>query len=242
MTPDNKRFLVAANELYGFSQRVVIVSVSDNTNVRIEDRTGNSWSITLERLQTYTYTISTIGEDLSGYRVTTSKPVSVFSGNKLNKVLNYRGADAMYVSLPPVTFWDTIHFIPSILERPLPAGHVVHVIADESTVVTNLVTGSTMTLDAQEHYATQPGDDGGEGMALECSQPCLVVQLIIGRGYDASPFDPSMRIIPGLQSYIRYSVFTYSWPSYQIRKLRVAHAQVIPGTFSPPLTSKETAS
>ena len=32
------------------------------------------------------------------------------------------------------------------------------------------------------------------------------------------------------------------WASYQIRKLWVAHAPGLPGTFSPPPTSKETAS
>ena len=60
-----------------------------------------------------------------------------------------------------------------------------------------------MNLEALEYYVSQRGGDSGQGMALECSRPCLVVQLTVGRGYDTSTID-SMRITPSLESYIRY--------------------------------------
>ena len=44
------------------------------------------------------------------------------------------------------------------------------------------------------------------------------------------------------QHYLTDSLPAAPWTSYQIRKLPVAHAPGMPGTFSPPPTSKQTAS
>ena len=208
ITPQNTLFIAVSYEEHGKPQMIVVVSISNNTIIRITNLVGGSWTIALQHLQTYAYTISTKGKDLTGYMVSASKPVSVFSGRKRGQVLNYVGGDAMYVSLPPVSSLGKLHFIPSILERNLPDGYLVQVIAEQPTEVTNLITGSVITLGAREYHTSRLGDDGGEGMALECSQPCLVVQLTVGRTYDASKFDPSMRIIPNIESYIRSVSFT----------------------------------
>ena len=209
ITPENTRFIAATYGEDGFPQTIVVVSVSNNTIIEIDDLVGGSWSIVLQRLQTYTYTTSNSGKYLSGYRVSASKPVSVFSGSGRSKVLNYIADDAMYVSLPPTAALGKVHFIPSILERNLPDGHLVQVIADEPTDVINLITGSVMGLGAHEYHVSQRGDDGGLGMALECSRSCLVVQITVGRGYDTSKIDPSMRYIPSLESYVRYVFIAY---------------------------------
>ena len=93
----NKRFLAWSYAEYGYPQTIVVVSVSNNTLIRIDDPVGGNWSIVLQHLQTYTYSIIARGNGLTGYRVIASKPVSVFSGSQVSTVLNYDAGDAVYV-------------------------------------------------------------------------------------------------------------------------------------------------
>ena len=74
----NVQFVTAANELYEGTGHIVIVSAADNTNVTVQDPIGQVWSRTLGRLQTYTHTARSRGDDLTGYIITSNKPVSVF--------------------------------------------------------------------------------------------------------------------------------------------------------------------
>ena len=200
--PENVEFVTAANELYSGNGLIVVVSGSDNTAVTLQDPTGQVWSRMLGRLQTYTYTVTAVGDDLTGYKITSNKPVSVFSGTQFNKVLGY-GKDALYVSLPPVAFWGTMHFIPAVLERPQPQGHALRVISLERTEVRDLAGGMITTLDAQEFYESGPDDHGDVGGGIECSRPCLVIQYVLAYNYDSSDVDASMRVVPGVDSYTK---------------------------------------
>ena len=201
--PENIQFLTAANELYVANGYIVVVSGADNTEVTVRDPIGLVWSRTLGRLQTYTYTTTTLGADLTGYMVTSDKPVSVFSGTNFNKLLSYRGQDSMYVSLPPVMFWGTVYFVPSILERPQPQGYALRVIALGLTEVRDLEGGTLAILDTQEVYESRPDDHGDVGGGIECSQPCLVIQYMMGWKYDNSNIDAAMRVVPSVDSCVK---------------------------------------
>ena len=197
--PENIQFVTAANELYNQKGFIVIVSGADNTEVTVQDPTGQVWSRTLGRLQTYTYTATV---DLTGYMVSSNKPISVFSGTQYNHVLGY-GADPMYVSLPPVAFWGTTYFIAPILERPQPEGHAVRVIAFERTEVHVLEDDMVTILDAQKFYESSHLDHGDAGGGIECNRPCLVVQYLLGRDFDHADVDCAMRLVPSVESYVR---------------------------------------
>ena len=201
--PENKHFITAANELYLNNGYIVIVSGADNTEVTIQDPTGQIWSRTLNCLHTYTHTATTRGDDLTGYIVRSNKPVSVFSGTEQNKVLGYNGVDSMYVSLPPVAFLGTTYFIVPVMERPRPKGHVIRVIAIEQTEVHDFVAGVVATLNTQEFFECRPSDHGDVGGRIECSRPCLVVQYVTEWDYDNSDVDCAMRLVPSVESYIK---------------------------------------
>ena len=201
--PENKKFITAANELYGHKGHIVVVSGDDNTVVTVQDPTGQVWSRTLNRLQTYTYTATAHGDDLTGYMVTTNIPVSVFSGTEHNLVLGYYGADRMYVSLPPVAFWGTTHFIAPIMERSQPKGYAIRVTASEQTEVHDFVAGEAATLNAHEFFECRPSNSSDMGGSVECSRPCLVVQYTMGWTYDESEVDATMRLVPSAESYVK---------------------------------------
>ena len=65
------------------------------------------------------------------------------------------------------------------------------------------------TLDAQKFYESGPDDHGGMGGGIECSQPCLVVQQLVGVGYDNSGVECAMRLVPGVESYVKWVVSVY---------------------------------
>ena len=201
--PENKKFITAANELYKEKGHIVVVSGADNTVVTVQEPTGEIWSRTLNRLQTYTYTATARGDDLTGYMVTTNTPVSVFSGTEHNCVLGFLGFDRMYVSLTPVVFWGTTHFIAPIMERSRPEGYVIRVIAIEQTEVHDFVTGEVATLNAHEFFECRPSHNSDMGRGVECSRPCLVMQYTMGSKYDNSEVDGAMRIVPSADSYVK---------------------------------------
>ena len=202
--PENVNFVTAAKELFmAYNYYIVVVSGSDNTEVTVQDPTAQVWSRTLGRLQTYTHTTATRYDDLTGYIITSNKPVSVFLGTVMNSVLGGDGGDPMYISLPPATFWGTTFFIAPIMERLQPEGHVVRVIALEQTEVRDLVGGMVTTLNAQEFYESRPDDHGNAGGGIKCSRPCLVVQYAAGRMYDASTVDIAMRLVPSVESFVK---------------------------------------
>ena len=112
-----------------FSSRIVdsavlVVSTEDNTmmnltvtqpvTIRVDDTdtnltAGRQYSFVINRLQTV-YVESE--EDLTGTKVVTNKPVSVFSGHECAFIpATFFGCDYIIEQIPPTTLWGTLHYV-----------------------------------------------------------------------------------------------------------------------------------
>ena len=107
-------YIVASYQPTSYTANFGIISVNDETNIRITLNTrgtvtyrgisyskGSSFSITLDKLETFHMSHS---YDLSGTIITASKPVSVISGDKCTHI-GVGACDMLTAFLLPVRNW-----------------------------------------------------------------------------------------------------------------------------------------
>ena len=97
-------------------QTTVTISVPVTAIIKISSATnwtslyaGPSYTYTIQRLQ-IVYIATQGNNDLTGTKVTTSKPISLFSGHEcvINFAINY--CDTLIEQLPPTKLWGTSHY------------------------------------------------------------------------------------------------------------------------------------
>ena len=186
------------------SSQLLIVGCEDNTTVTVASQT-----ITLNMMETYLYERV---QDLTGTRVVSNNPISLFSGHECTYIPERIGfCDHLIEQLPNTATWGTRFLTASLAGRN--TDDMYRILASQpSTIVT--VTCSTQP-QSNIHNLSSAGDwktivipgSSSSYCAIESSKPLLVVQFALGRELD-SVGDPFMMIIPAIEQYDNdYNIF-----------------------------------
>ena len=198
---------------------VLIVGTEDNTmmnltvtqyvRLRINDadsslRHGSQYSFIVNRLQTVYIGSSS---DLTGTRIITDKPVSVFSGHQCGYVLssNYSDCDHLIEQIPPTTYWGKTYYIAPLHSRSaytirvLAANNSTEVFMDCNNVRNSYTinAGNSFTV-THQYYC-----------AIHSNKEILVAQYSIG--------NPMMMLVPATMHYdneINLSTISSGYSNY----------------------------
>ncbi len=160
-------------------------------------------NVTLSRLETYQIQS---GNDLTGTRITSSKPLSVFSGNDCGYVPTMtQTCNHLIEQVPPTVTWGTRFFVSSLLGRL--SGDIFRVMTARQSVVNVICVRSTapseFVLDGGGSFA-EFGIFPGSLCSIVASSPVLVTQYASSSSSDGVP---SMMIIPAVEQYTNNFVF-----------------------------------
>ena len=206
---------------------VLIVGTEDNTMmdltvtqsvyVKINDTVssltcGSEYSFIVNRLQTVH-----IGSysDLTGTRIITDNPVSVFSGNKCGYVpsFSYSGCDYLIEQIPPTTYWGKTYYIAPLQGR---SAYTIRVLAAYNSTevfmdcngVRNSYTinaGGSFTV-IHQYYC-----------AFHSNKEILVAQHSPVSSYDGRTGGPMMMLVPATDHYsneINLSTISSGYSNY----------------------------
>ena len=191
---------------YNFDRasQLLIVGCEDNTTVTVA-----SEIIALNMMETYLYERA---QDLTGTRVVSNNPISLFAGHRCAHVpQNIPYCDHLTEQLPNTATWGTRFLTASLAGRN--TDDMYRILASQpSTIVT--VTCSTQlqsniyNLSSAGNWETIviPGSNSSY-CAIESNKPLLVVQFALGYHIDNTG-DPFIMIIPEIEQYDNdYNIF-----------------------------------
>ena len=137
---------------------------------------GIQYSFVINRLQTVY--IGSL-EDLSGTKIVTNKPVSVFSGHQCGKVPRDVGACSHLIEqIPPTTLWGKVYYIVPLASK---SAYTVKLLAAYNSTIVHVYCNNTM-----ESYTINEGEfiirtsQTNEYYAIYSNKEVLVVQLSHG--------------------------------------------------------------
>jgi len=180
---------------------VMNLTVTQSVNIKVNDTVislhrGIEYSFIVNRLQTVY--IGSSG-DLTGTRIVTNKPVSVFSGHECGYVpsLSYWGCEHLIEQIPPTTYWGKTYYIAPIKER---SGYTFRVLAAYNS--TKVITDCN---NVKNFYAINAGESFTSihynYCAIHSNKEILVAQYSHGFYYDRRTGDPMMMLIPATVHY-----------------------------------------
>ncbi|MFZ1924590.1 MAG: Ig-like domain-containing protein [Solirubrobacteraceae bacterium] len=166
---------------------------------------GVPYTITLNQGQEYQLVASNNPEDLTGTKITSSAPVSVFGGQECANIPTeeFVACDFVVEQNPPESTWGT-----SFLTEPLKTrthGDDFQVVADQDETHVKLNGALVATLGAGQHY-TQEVEGPAEWSADKAIQ---LAQYSNSSSYDDTTGDPFMITIPPYQQFeTEYTITT----------------------------------
>ena len=127
---------------------------------------------------------SFVGEDRLPVKVSSSKPVGVFSFHDCAPVPSFPGTcDSLVSALPTVSSLDSTYAIPPVGGRSNETGYVIQITSSEPDTIATIFygneTNSTTLVNDLEY--TQFDVTPNVASVVECSKPCLVKQYNKGR-------------------------------------------------------------
>ena len=191
-------------EYYGISYDVVsrsiypsvilLVACENETIVKFDSST-----ITLNSLETYQIDSD---NDLTGTKITSSKPLSVFSGSDCTLVPpGIGGCDHLVEQVPPTVTWGTKFLVASLEGRS--SGERIRVLSARAASVSV----NCNTVVSVSEFQLQSGGSFREFeipinsfCSIESTSPVLVAQYAYGRDSDGMG-DPFMMIIPPIEQF-----------------------------------------
>ena len=173
-----------------FGENVVTIRFSNDTQYEgVSYGHGDTLTLTMTAYQTIQFQSSS---DLTGTRITSSKPVAVISGNSCNIVREGGNHDFFVEQMLPVDKWGREFTIAPFTNQSF--GYIYRVIAAENDTSVE-IGGQTIIL---QEGQTQDGDvDSFEVTGITSSKPVLVVQFMKSdiTEYAFDDTGPSMTII-----------------------------------------------
>lgn len=194
-------YVVATYKGPNGQDQMSVQATVDNTNVTFSPKGAAPVTVTLNAGQTYLYDG---GNDLTGSRITSTAPVSVFSGNQCSNIPNgFFACDHLVEQMPSVDQLSN-RYVLGRTPRTGTQGDVYRVVAtQDGTVVT--VDGTTVaTLAEGEYYEGRiPG-----GAVVEANAKVLLAQYLVSSGNaNGVNTDPAMTIVPGEDQWLNSYVF-----------------------------------
>ena len=183
------------------------LTVKQTVNVKINDTVsslirGSQYSFVVNRLQTVYIGSSS---DLTGTRIITDKPVSVFSGHECGYVPSSRYRDCEYLveQIPSTFYWGKVYYIAPLQSRNvytirMLAAHNftnVEMYCDNSKQSYSMKAGQVVTITHQKYCA------------IHSNKELLVAQFGPGYYYDWQNADPMMTLVPAKSIIIMKLIF-----------------------------------
>jgi IgGFc binding protein len=189
----NSEFSVVATQ----NDTEVTITPSVNGGESDTRPAGVPYTITLNQGQEYQLRATTNPEDLTGTKITSTAPVSVFGGEQCANVPDegYYACDYIVEQNIPDSAWGT-----SFLTEPLKTrkgGDDFEMVADQDGTEVSLNGTVIATLNAGEHYSQEV-----EGASEWTSnKPIELAQYSNSSSFDGTTGDPFMIIIPPYQQF-----------------------------------------
>ncbi|KAI8498801.1 hypothetical protein Bbelb_232540, partial [Branchiostoma belcheri] len=206
-------FMMMAMEMAMIPTEFGVVGVEDGTTVSIiptiyvtfdgqNYNAGDTLTVTLNRMESLQ--MQAQFGDLTGSKITSDKPVAVFSGNKFKVAFDVSGNGGQVVEMvPPVDTWGQ-EFVVIPLNDSIGESKIRVLSARDDTKVS--VTGeSAQTLDAGEYWTLDVPSD--QYISVSATAPVLVVQYRIKNLNDV-PSDSFMMVIPPVSQFVTEYSFT----------------------------------
>lgn len=172
-------------------------------------------------------------EDITGIRVSSSKPIAVFSGSICAKIpLGRESCDHIIEQMVPVKEWGKTHFATSFQGISWSSGFIVRVISVESQNLTiretnHFLQSSSPPIDTSSvinanaynftEYFVRGHQYGPTWVVIECPKTCMIMQYGLGKAQKAtdnlgygSNQDPLMVTVPSLDHYPKNVHFSTS--------------------------------
>ena len=175
---------------------------------------GTEYSFVINRLQTFY--IGT-NEDLSGTKIVTDKPVSVFSGHRCARVPDIHAERCSYLieQIPPTALWGKVHYVAPLVAKRY---YTIKILAAHNSTSVSIYCNSTMlrpahTINEGEFEIQQLENDNY--CAIYSNKEVLVVRL--NHGSDGNAYGgPMMMLVPSTNQYFnRFEVCTILTGSIQ---------------------------
>ena len=194
---------------------LIKLTVTQSVNIIVDDVVtslvpGRLYSFVISRLQTIY--IASI-EDLSGTKIITDKPVSVFSGHQCGNVpLNITACSHLTEQIPPTALWGKVYYVAPLVNR---TAYTLKVLAAYDSTIVNLYCNNT-----RQSYTINEGvffnktSKVNEYCAVYSNKEVLVVQFSHGGSENDYVFgDPMMTLVPATNQYLnKFEFSTIRYP------------------------------
>ena len=165
---------------------------------------GREHSFMINRLQTF-YVGSL--QDLSGTKIVTDKPVSVFSGHRCANVpWNVVACSHLIEQLPPTALWGEVYYIVPLADK---RSYTIKVLAAYNHTIVNMYCNNTIeSFTLNDGMFVNKTSQTNEYCAIYSNKEVLVVQFSHGGAEDIDYGDPMMTLVPATNQYL--STFEFS--------------------------------
>ena len=159
---------------------------------------GIQYSYVINRLQTIF--IGSL-EDLSGTKIATDRPVSVFSGHQCANVpSNVTYCSYLIEQMPPTAMWGKVYYVAPLVNK---ISYTIKILAAYPSTNVNMYCNNVMesfTLNEGEFVSKVPMNDY---CAIYSNKVVLVVQFAHGGSEDLHDYgDPMMTLVPATNDYL----------------------------------------
>ena len=190
-----------------FPSTYLLVGCEDDTTI-----TTPSSKFTLNQMETYA--MESLIKDLTGTRIVSDKPVSVFSSHHCSRVPNSVSfCDHLTEQVPPTVTWGRFFLAASFLDRT--SGEIIRILAstDATDVTMNCTTipyhntvPMSLTLSNAGNFV-EVHINASSFCSIESNNPVLVFEFSLGNSLDGVG-DPFMTMVTPVEQYSNNYVFT----------------------------------
>ena len=226
---------------------ILIVGTEDNTAIKFKFGSSRfyvymnannyyvysyrEYSFVINRLQTMYVYPNSGSYDLSGTRITTNKPVSVFSGHRCSYV-PYRYGNCGYLieQIPPTVLWGKVHYVAPLATR---RSYTLKVLAAyDSTQITIYCNNS-------RSYSYNYNEQGHTYVTLDSQQYCAVhsnKDILVAQFSGKNGEDPSMGLVSPTSKFtskFQISISTFRRATSQVYSVSFINVIVMAQYYQP---------
>ena len=179
----------------------VIISVGNIVTYLIP---GRECSFVINRLQTVY--IGSV-EDLSGTKIVTDKPVSVFSGHECGNVPpNVTACSYLIEQIPPTALWGDVYYTVPLANK---RSYTIKMLVAHDFTIVNMYCNNTL-----ESYVMNEGEFVDKTLQMKeyctiySNKQILVVQFSHGGTQDIGYGDPMMMLVPAANQFLSEFYFS----------------------------------
>ena len=197
--PHNSSILIVGTENNTVMKLTVTQSVTINVSNTITHLIpSRQYSFVINRLQTI-YVRSL--EDLTGSKIVTDKPVSVFSGHQCANIpWNVTYCSYLIEQIPPVMLWGKVYYTAPLANR---SSYTIKILAAYDSTNINIDCNNTRTF-----YTINEGEFVNQTLSMQeycavhSNKKLLIVQFSHGGTEDNDYGDPMMTLVPAVDQYL----------------------------------------